>query len=229
MKSGSILIIGASVALAACTSYVIPAPSGFAPATTLPVAGASGFRQKDMTIGEYQVAINRGSTREGAAGTDLVSDRDKRQSYNFVIRRASNIVFTGGCILRARETSVNAPAGVKITASEKAELECEMLPQGSGRDSWRLELSGDPDNPLNGSLAGAGSAYTIQGIGTAFGSTKYGPTGGYYIKQNDRTVATAQVTGKRQVLFAEGAQSDALLAATVVLLLIDESVRDLDD
>lgn len=228
MKTGSLVIFSAAFSLAACASYVVPAPEGFTAATALPVTGASGFKQNSMTVGDYQVAIRRGSTKDRAEGTDLVSDRDKQQAYNFVIRRADNVVFTGGCFLEATETAINAPAGVKITASGKAELECEMLPEGRGRESWKLQLSGSPDNPLNGTLTGAAS-YTIQGIGTAFGSTRYGPTGGYYIKQNDRAVATVQVTGKRQVVFAPDAQSDPLLAAAVVLLLIDESVRDLDD
>ena len=93
---------------------------------------------------------------------------------------------------------------------------------------WRLRLKGDPDSPLNGELIGASVAYAVEGVGTAFGSTRHGPTGGYYIKQNDRTVVSLQTTGKREVLFASGAQSDALVAAAVVLLLIDQSVRDLD-
>jgi hypothetical protein len=90
-------------------------------------------------------------------------------------------------------------------------------------------LSGDPDNPLNGTFKHEHSySYTLEGIGTAFGSTKHGPTGGYYIKLDGRTLASVQTTGKRQVLFGPDMQTDALVAAAVVLLLIDESVRDLD-
>ena len=223
----SLLLILALTGSAGCASYVIPSPSGFAPATALPVKGNFGFKLNDMTVGDYHVAIKRGSTRDDGAGTDLVTERGKQQAYNFVIRLRDAVVFTGGCFITAEETAVNAPAGIKITAKESAELECEMLPQGRGSQSWKLLLTGAPDRPLNGTLSGTAN-YTIEGIGTAFGSTKHGPTGGYYIKQNDQTVATVQVVSKRQVLFAPGAQSDALLAAAVAMLLVDESARDLD-
>ena len=213
--------------LAGCASYTLPVPENFAAGAALPVAGASGFNQKSMTVGDYQVTIDRGSTQERAGESQAISSARKRQNYSFVIRRAGATVFTGGCVLSASATNIGAPGGVQITAKENAELDCEMLPQGSGRDSWRLQLSGDPDNPLNGQLTGA-HTYTLQGVGTAIGSTKHGPTGGYYIKQNDRAVASVQTTGQRQLLFANGAESDALVAAAVVLLLIDESVRDLD-
>ena len=93
--------------------------------------------------------------------------------------------------------------------------------------SWRLTLTGDPDTPLNGELTGA-TVYTLEGVGTALGSTKHGPTGGYYIKQAGQAVASVQTTGKRQVVLAPGAMADQLIAAAAVLLLIDESVRDLD-
>jgi hypothetical protein len=129
--------------------------------------------------------------------------------------------------LLASETSVGAPAGIRITASEKAELSCELLPKGTGSTSWRLQLSGEPDNPLTGSFVGA-ETYTLEGVGSAIGNSKHGPTVGYYIKRDGRTVASVQTSGKRQVLFAPGAQTDDLVAAAVVLLLIDESVRDLD-
>ena len=213
--------------LAGCASYTLPVPENFAAEAALPVTGASGFNQKSMTLGDYQVAIDRGSTQERAGESQAITSARKRQNYSFVIRRAGATVFTGGCVLSASATNIGAPGGVQITAKENAELDCEMLPQGTGRDSWRLQLGGDPDDPLNGQLSGA-QTYTLQGVGTAFGSTKHGPTGGYYIKQNDRTVASVQTTGQRQLLFANGAQSDALVAAAVVLLLIDESVRDLD-
>jgi hypothetical protein len=144
------------------------------------------------------------------------------------MRRGDALVFTGGCTLAANETTVAAPAGIQISASDKAGLDCELLPNGTGRESWKLKLSGETDRPLNGQFTGALQSYDLEGVGTAIGSTKYGPTGGFYIKQNGRTVASVQTTGKRQVVFAPGSQSDALVAAAVVLLLIDESVRDLD-
>ncbi|HEY0304611.1 MAG TPA: hypothetical protein VGC44_06550 [Longimicrobiales bacterium] len=216
-----------SSALAGCASYTLPVPPEFSAATTLPVTGASGFNQQSMTVGDYQVTIDRGSTQGRAGEGSGISTSRKQQNYSFVIRRAGATAFSGGCTLSAKATNIGAPGGVQITAKENAELDCAMLPQGTGSASWRLQLSGDPDNPLHGQLSGA-HHYTLQGIGTAIGSTRHGPTGGYYIKQEERTVASVQTTGKRQVLFAPGAHSDALVAAAVVLLLIDESVRDLD-
>src|SRR5687768_1271113 len=127
-------------------------------------------------------------------------------------------MFTGGCMLSADETVINAPAGFEITASEKAELECELLQGGQGSESWRLELAGKPDTPMTGTYRTT-SSYEIEGIGAAVGSTRHGPTVGYYITEGGRTVATVQVSGKRQVLFAEGQNSDALVGAVVVLLL----------
>lgn len=218
----------ALAALSGCASYTLPVPNDFTAAAALPVAGASGFKQKEMTVGDYNVAINRSSTKERGAGTDVVREARKRQSYNFVMRRGDAVVFTGGCMLAANETSVGVPAGIRISANDKAELDCELLPNGTGRESWKLRLNGETDRPLNGEFAGGGQTYTLEGVGTAIGSTKYGPTAGYHIKQNGRMVASVQTTGKRQVLFAPDAQSDALVAAGVVLLLIDESVRDLD-
>lgn len=222
-----LLLPALTVALTACATYTLPVPENFTAATTLPVSGASGFNQSRMSVGDYQVTIDRGSTQERAAAASSISNARKRQNYSFVITRAGATAFSGGCVLSASATNVAAPGGVQITAQDDAELDCEMLPQGRGSESWRLRLSGDPDTPLKGELTGARS-YTLEGVGTAFGSTRHGPTGGYYIKQNDRAVASVQTTGKRQVLFAQDAQSDALVAAAVVLLLIDESVRDLD-
>jgi hypothetical protein len=222
----TITLIGAT-ALSACASYMLPVPGDFTPAVTLPVQGATGFKLKQMTVGDYQVSIDRGSTNERNQGSGAVTAARKRQNYSVVIQRAGSTVFTGGCQLVASETSVGAPAGIQITASEKAELDCELLPNGTGSKSWRLQLNGDPDAPLNGSFTGDGS-FVLQGVGSAIGSMKHGPTVGYYIKRDDRTVASVQTSGKRQVLFAPDAQSDALVAAAVVLLLIDESVRDLD-
>jgi hypothetical protein len=221
------MAISLTTALVGCASYTLPVPQDFTATTALPVTGASGFNQSSMTVGDYEVRIDRGSTQERAGEGSGISTARKQQNYSFVIRRAGATAFSGGCTLSAKATNIGAPGGVQITAKENAELDCEMLPQGSGRASWRLQLNGDPDNPLNGQLSGP-QQYTLQGIGTAIGSTRHGPTGGYYIKQEDRTVASVQTTGKRQVLFAPGAHSDALVAAAVVLLLIDESVRDLD-
>jgi hypothetical protein len=227
MLTMKLKLAAASLLLAGCASYTLPVPDDFQAENALPVAGATGFKLKSMTVGDYQVSIDRGSTHERAGGDEALNTARKRQNYSFVIKRAGATAFSGGCTLSATATNVGGPAGIQITAKENAELDCELLPQGTGRESWRLQLSGDPDNPLNGQFTG-GQRYTLQGIGTAFGSTKHGPTGGYYIKQDDRTVASVQTTGKRQVLFAPGAQTDALVAAAVVLLLIDESVRDLD-
>jgi hypothetical protein len=228
MTGSKLLMLATLAAATGCSSYVLPVPNDFSPANALPVTGASGFKQKTMTVGDYTVAIDRGWTRSNDEGGDLVRAARRRQNYSFVMRRADAIAFSGGCTLAANETTVGAPAGIRITASEKAELYCELLPNGTGKDSWKLELNGDPDNPLNGGYHGK-QRYTVQGIGTAIGSTKHGPTAGYYIQQDGRTVATVQTTNKRQVVFAPNAQSDELIAAAVVLLLIDESVRDLDD
>ena len=212
---------------AGCASYTLPVPQDFQAATALPVAGASGFNQKNMTVGDYAVRIDRGSTHERSGAASPMSTVRKRQNYSFVITREGATVFGGGCVLGASATNIDAPGGVQITAREKAALDCELLPQGRGSESWRLQLSGDPDNPLNGQFTGA-QTYELAGIGTAIGSTRHGPTGGYHIKQAGRTVAAVQVTSPRRVLFAPDAQTDALIAAAVVLLLIDESVRDLD-
>jgi hypothetical protein len=223
-----LLLSAGAALLTACSSYVLPVPGDFTPATALPVQGASGFNQKQMTVGDYQVSIDRGSTNARHQAAGAVSDARKRQNYSFVIRRAGATVFSGGCQLLVSATNVAIPAGVQITARENAELDCELLPQGTGSTSWKLQLSGDPDNPLNGAFSG-GESYTLEGVGTAIGNTKRGPTAGYYIKRAGRTVASVQTSGTRQVIFAPNAQSDALLGAAVVLLLIDESVRDLDD
>jgi hypothetical protein len=228
MTSAKVLMLAAAAGMTGCASYQLPVPADYTATQSLPVNGAIGFRQKDMTVGDYQIAIHRGSTNERNDGTDLVKEARKRQNYNFVMRRGDALVFTGGCTLAANELSVAAPAGVRISAKEAASLDCELLPNGQGSESWKLVLSGDPDNPLNGELTGR-EQYTLEGIGTAIGSTRYGPTGGYHIKHNGRVVATVQTTSPRAVNFAEGAQSDALVAAAVVLLLIDDSVRDLDD
>ncbi len=229
MNLPKILIAAAGLMCAACSSWQLPAPADFTASQVLPVTGASGFKQKSMTVGEYQVSIDRGSTRERTAGTGAVNDARKRQSYSFVITRNAETVATGGCDLAASELSVGAPAGISVVAKENASLECEMLPQGKGRDSWRLELKGKPDDPLNGTFIVGNDTYVLQGIGTAIGSTKHGPTGGYHIQRDGRTIATVQTMGDRQVRFAADAQNDALIAASVVLLLMDESVRDLDD
>lgn len=227
MKMNKAVALASAVLLSACSSYVLPVPSDLTPAASLPVHGASGFNQKSMTVGDYAVRIERGSTQERNAAAAPMSTARKRQNYSFVITRADTTVFSGGCVLAAKATNVAAPGGVQITASEVAELDCELLPGGRGRESWRLTLSGDPDNPLNGELLGS-QRYTVEGVGTAWGSTKHGPTGGYYIKQDERTVATVQTTGDRQVVIAPNAQNDVLVAAATVLLLIDESVRALD-
>ena len=227
MKANTAVALASAVLLNACTSYVLPVPLDLTPAASLPVHGASGFNQKSMTVGDYAVRIERGSTQERSGAEAPMSTARKRQNYSFIMARADSTVFSGGCILAARATNVAAPGGVQITASEIAELDCELLPGGRGRESWRLTLSGDPDDPLNGELVGS-QRYTLEGVGTAWGSTKHGPTGGYYIKQDERTVATVQITGNREVVFAPNAQSDVLIAAATVLLLIDESVRDLD-
>ena len=222
-------LLALTATLSGCATYTLPIPENFSAATTLPVTGASGFNQSRMTVGDYQVSIDRGSTQERAGAASSISNARKRQNYSFVITRAGATTFSGGCVLTASATNVAAPGGVQITAQDDAELDCEMLPQGRGSESWRLRLSGDPDNPLNGTFKHEHSySYTLEGIGTAFGSTKHGPTGGYYIKLDGRTLASVQTTGKRQVLFGPDMQTDALVAAAVVLLLIDESVRDLD-
>jgi hypothetical protein len=228
MTRSKLLMPAILAAASGCASYVLPVPNDFSPAHSLPVTGASGFNQKNMTVGDYMVVINRGSTNTNDQGTDLVRAARKRQNYNFVMRRDGAIAFSGGCTLAANETTVAAPAGIRVTASEKAELYCELLPKGTGRESWKLKLTGDVDNPLTGEFTGQQN-YTLEGIGIAIGSTKHGPTAGYYIKQDGRAVATVQTTNKRQVVFASNAQSDELVAAAVVLLLIDESVRSLDD
>ena len=220
-------MVAGVVMLTGCASYKLPVPAGFAPEHALPVAGASGFHQKSMSVGDYQVRIDRGSTQERGGAVSPVSVARKRQNYSFVITRGGATAFSGGCTLSASATNVAGPAGVQITAKDDADLDCELLPGGRGSTSWKLKLSGDPENPLQGQFTGAAS-YTIEGVGTAIGSTKHGPTGGYYIKQGDRVIASVQTTGKRELLFAPGQQADALVAAAVVLLLIDESVRALD-
>jgi hypothetical protein len=220
------LLLMTAVSLSACSSYVLPVPGDFTPNATLPVTGASGFKQKQLTVGDYQVSIDRSSTDERNQGAGVVNAARNRQNYSFVVQRGGATVFSGGCVLMASETNLGV-ATVQITTSEKAELDCELLPKGAGNKSWRLQLSGSPDDPLNGTFNGDES-YTLEGVGSAIGSIKHGPTVGYYIKRDGRTVASVQTSGKRQVLFAPDAQSDQLVAATVVLLLIDESVRELD-
>jgi hypothetical protein len=226
MKPSKISATALTAVLSACASYALPRPADFTPAQTLEVQGGTGFKLNQMTVGDYSVQIDRGVTKEKRDGI-VVLERSKRQGYNFVVKQNETTVFTGGCLMESDARRVGAPAVIEINAGETSKLECQMLPKGTGRDSWRLELSGKPDNPMKGRLTGNGE-YTIEGVGTAFGSTKYGPTGGYYIKQGDRTVALLQVTGKRQVLFAPDAQSEPLLATAVALLLIDDIARSVD-
>jgi hypothetical protein len=222
----TLIVVAVTVVTTGCASYSLPRPAEFAPAHTLAVQGGTGFKLKQMTVGDYSVQIDRSSTAEKEQG-GVVRDRSKRQGYSFVVKQNETTVFTGGCNMESAARRVAAPGGIEINAKENSELECEILPKGTGRDSWRLELTGKPNNPMTGRFTGNGE-YVIQGVGTAFGSTKYGPTGGYYIKQGDRTVATVQVTGKRQILFAADAQSDPLLAAAIALLLLDDNARDVD-
>ena len=219
-----IIAIALTAAASGCASYTIPQPAGFTAGQTLSVEGGTGFKLNRMAVGDYAVQIDRSSTKERQDDGSVVRDRSKQQGYSFVVKQNDATVFTGGCNVETDTRSIAAPAGIEISARENSELECEILPGGRGSDSWRLELKGKPDNPLNGRFIGNGE-YTIEGIGTAFGSTKHGPTGGYHIKQGDRTVATVQVTGKRQVTFASDAQSQPLLAAAIALLLIDENAR----
>ena len=214
------------VLLLGCQSYVVPMPEGLEPARTLAVAGASGFNQKNMTVGDYAVVIDRGSTHHRQQGEGAVGAESKRQSFSFAARLNGATAFTGGCLLSASETAINAPGGIQINARESAALDCELLPGGRGSVSWRLELAGKPDAPLTGSFRTT-SQYQIEGIGTAIGSTKHGPTGGYHITQAGRPVAAVQVTGDRNVWLAADAE-EALVGAAIVLLLMDESVRDLE-
>lgn len=224
----SILTIAVTATLASCGSWALPRPAGFTPEQTLAVQGGTGFKLGQMTVGTYTVQIDRSWTREQAKDVGVIRDRDRQQSYSFVIKQSEATVFTGGCTMDVDATGVGAPAGIVIAARQSSEIECEMLPQGSGRDSWKLMLRGRPNDPMTGQLTGNGSTYTVEGRSISLGTSKYGPTGGYYIKQGDRTVATVQISGKRQVLFAPGVQSDPLLAAAVALLLIDEQARGVD-
>jgi hypothetical protein len=226
-KSTCLATLAATTFTLGCATYTRPVPQNFTTGQTLAVSGATGFKLNQMTVGDYSVQIDRSSTREQRDG-DVVRERDKRQGYSFVIKRNDATVFTGGCNLTSSGRRVAGPGGFEINAGESSALECEMLPKGTGRDSWRLELHGKPRGPLSGNLSGGSSNFTIEGSGTAFGSTKHGPTGGYYIRQGERTLASVQVVGKRNVTFAAEAQSDALLAAAVALLLVDESVLDPD-
>ncbi len=228
MKLNRVVTIALAAALTSCASYKLPQPAGFNPAQTLAVIGGTCFRLSEMSVGYYAVQVDRRSTIVRAADVGVVRDRSRRQGYSFAIKQSEAIVFTGGCAMEVDATGVGAPAGVEIAARQSSKIECEMLPRGTGRTSWKLELSGRPNDPMTGQLTGDGSTYTVHGLGIAIGTTKYGPTGGYYIKQGDQTVATVQITGKRQVLFAPGVQSDPLLAAAVALLLIDEQARGVD-
>jgi hypothetical protein len=228
MQPTKIVLISLTAASTSCASYTLPQPADFTPAQTLAVEGGTGINLDEMTVGNYNVQIDRSWTRERSEDIGVVRDRSKRQGYSFVIKQSEATVFTGGCAMEVDATGVGAPAGVEIAARQSSKIECEMLPRGTGRDSWKLDLRGQPNNPMTGNLIGNGSTYTVEGLGISLGNTKYGPTGGYYIKQGDRTIATVQITGKRQVLFAPGAQSDPLLAAAIALLLIDEQARGVD-
>jgi hypothetical protein len=223
-----VILFALTATSTSCASYTLPQPAGFTPAQTLTVEGGTGFGLGQMTVGNYHVQIDRSSTREESKDIGVIRDRDRQQGYSFVIKQSEATVFTGGCTMEVDATGVGAPGGVEIAARQSSKIECEMLPRGTGRDSWKLELRGRPNDPMTGQLTGDGNTYTVEGRSISLGTTKYGPTGGYYIKQDDRTVATVQITGKRQVLFAPGAQSDPMLAAAIALLLIDEQARGVD-
>ena len=109
MKNAKVLMLAGALGMTACGTYVLPVPSDFQAAHTLAVSGASGFNQRSMTVGDYQVSINRGSTNERDQGTGAINDKRKRQNYSFVISRAGATVFSGGCQLVASETSIKAP------------------------------------------------------------------------------------------------------------------------
>lgn len=219
MKAATVATSLVALLASACGTYRLPLPNDFTAALTLPVQGASGFNQKSMTVGDYQVAINRGSTDERTQGSGAVQDVRTRQNVSFVITRAGEVVFSGGCRQVRQETDVEVRGGVSVSARDKASLECEMLPQGKGSMSWTLRLEGSTDDPLNGTFTGSGVMYQVSGIGLAVGSTKHGPTGGYHIRMNDRTVAVVQTTNDRHASFAADAFNEALLAAAVALLL----------
>lgn len=102
-------------------------PADLKPATILEVQGTSGFNQKSLTLGDYLVRIDRGSTQERNAAVAPVSSARKRQNYSFVITRADSTVFSGGCSLSAEATNVAAPGGVQIAADEAVALACELI------------------------------------------------------------------------------------------------------
>ena len=217
--------------LAGCATYQLPAPQEFEAGEPLRVNGRQGWAKKAISFGEYEARdINRGWVR--GRGWEIAGFKSHKnaQPFNYILASSGTPVWFVECAFFTDDKSIGMAKGVEIEFKDKSQLQCAISPAAADAATapLRLELNSDDDNkPMAGSLSGA-HTLEVQGIGMVRDG-KRGPTGGFYLRQDGRPVATVEVANSGRVILARDAAPatrDLSAAVAAALLLIDESLRD---
>lgn len=222
MKIASAILIAAFAA--GCSSYQLKSPDNFK-GESVHVSGS----QKELRIGPYELAdVQRGWNKASGWSVRSVSSDKVMQQYQFKIARDSIVLSETGCEFRASERSLGLKGGWSFTLGESAELSCQT---SSGQEKWNLNVSTKGDEALAGKITGP-REYHVQGIGlTGLSKGTRGPVAGFHLFDGDTPLAIVQVVDPRRVMYAKGLderQKDALVPSIAALMLLDESLRDMD-
>lgn len=222
MRITSVILLATFAA--GCSSYQLKSPENFE-GESIQVSGS----QKRLRIGPYELAdVQRGWNKGSGWSVSAVSSGKVRQQYQFKVARDSIVLSETGCEFRASERSLGLKGGWSFTLGESAELSCQT---SSGQEKWNLNVSTKGDEALAGKITGP-REYRVQGIGlTGLSKGTHGPVAGFHLFDGEAPVAAVQVISPRRVVYAKGLderQRDALVPAMAALMLLDESIREMN-
>jgi len=224
LRIGSLMLL-----LVGCGSYQLPAPEDIAAAPVVGVKGRQGWVRNRISFGDYEAReIDRDWVRSDTTRIVWYKASKSAQPYRFQLAYKGEVVWVVDCAYRTKDRDIEVGDGWEFELESNAALFCGLAPVDGG-ELHRLELHASRNRVLTGTVTGA---YTmrVEGRGTAlFDNGEHGPTGGFYLRADGRSLAAVQTANSGSVRIAthlDLQHRHAVAAVAGALLILDESRRE---
>lgn len=219
------------MAASACTAIRMPVPAELQSSPEWRVRGRSGWMpNRHLRFGPYETGRVRHGERGVADHTEdrVVGTREGWQEYWFTLRDTADAgsEWTVQCERNDTQKEIDV-AGVEITSSSDATMDCGFWEGEADSTTWTLRLDTDRrTDDLAGLLVGEVDRYEIRPTDAPAGLCC--EASGYVIVRRGTPVASVERLNDGSVRIAPGVAPDEarLLAATAAALLLHEDLLD---
>lgn len=224
----ALLGVAAALLLAGCRTAHIPLPDTLAATQRLSVEGRQGSRIKEhLRFGPYEAySIDRSWVK----GRDLqilaYEGNRRKQQYTFVLREGTTEHWSVSCEAFLRAQTIHTEI-IEVELTNRTDVACRFRSPDDPVGDWRLDLTEDGDQPLEGRLSQGDAVLDVRGTRALEKGLRAETTTGYHLLQAGRAVAAVEVINDGAVWLPDEAPPGLrhVLSATAAALLLLEDLR----